>query len=223
MDDQQNLQTRHSFSLFKVHFSREQSKPSPESGFINNFVKGFCTLWLKFWGWSVEGNWPSPEHGGRKSVLIAAPHTSNWDGLHMLAAAGYYRVKLRWIGKKSLTTGPFGGIVKWLGCVPVDRSASHDVVAQMRDAFEATDELILAVPPEGTRSKTGAWKSGFYHIANTANVPIVVSVLDYGSKTIRLSGALMPTGHYEDDFDWIKSHYDGVKGKYGDKFTIKRG
>lgn len=164
----------------------------------------------------MEGDWPDIA----KFVLIAAPHSSNWDGINMLAAAGYYRVKIRWMGKKSLTTGPFGGIVKWLGCVPVDRSSNHDLVQQMTDAFKDASTMILAIPPEGTRAKTKKWKTGFYHIAHAANVPIVMTVLDYGSKTIRVSGMIIPSGDYDNDMEIIKTHYNGVCGKYGGTYKI---
>lgn len=164
----------------------------------------------------MQGDWP----GHEKCVLLAAPHTSNWDALNMLAAAGYYRVKLRWMGKKSLTTGPFGFVMKWVGCVPVDRASSNDLVAQMRAAFDGEERLVLAVAPEGTRTLNPHWKSGYYHIAMGAGVPIVLSVLDYGARTITLSGVLHPSGDYDADSKWIKSHYADAVAKFPEKFTI---
>lgn len=201
-----------------IRFDKTTAKPGPYRGIFPEIYRGFCWLWLKILRWEVQGNWPDEQ----KMVIIAAPHTSNWDGLHMLATAGYYRIKLRWIGKKSLTTGPFGGIVKWLGCVPVDRSSPHDVVSQMRDAFDQSETMCLAIPPEGTRGKAAGWKSGFYHIANTANVPLVMAVLDYGTRTVTLSGLFDPTGDYDADFETIKTHYEHAKGKYGDNFVVKK-
>lgn len=163
----------------------------------------------------MQGDWPRDI---RKMVLLAAPHTSNWDGINMLAAAGYYRVKLAWMGKKSLTTGPLGGVVKWLGCVPIDRSASHDVVAQMSEAFGGVDSLVLAIPPEGTRKYTDTWRTGFYHIAVAAKVPIVLSVLDYGTKTIRLAGIVHPTGDYDADLPLIQTSYAAAEGRAPENF-----
>ena len=116
----------------------------------------------------MEGDWPADP----KAVVICAPHTSNWDGIWMLAAAGAWRFTLRYMGKKSLTEGPFGWLVRWTGCIPVDRAKSNDLVAQMARAFAAEDRLMLAIPPEGTRGRVEKWKSGFYHIAVGANVPI---------------------------------------------------
>ena len=166
-------------------------------------------------GWKIEGSWPPLT----KAVLVAAPHTSNWDGIYMLAAAGFYRVKLRWMGKQSLTTGPLGPIVRWLGCVPIDRANRSDMVASMAAAFDARDEMILAIPPEGTRSLSAEWKSGFYHIANSANVPLVISVLDYGTRTIRLPATIITTGDYEADLPTIQQYYGGAKGRHLGKFS----
>ena len=187
--------------------------PAPSSRPLSSIWRFICTNWLKLGGWKIEGSWP--DH--KKMVVIAAPHTSNWDGINMLAAAGNYRIKLNWMGKKSLVEGPFGGFVRWLGCVPVDRSANNDLVQQMTDAFAQRDEMVLAIPPEGTRSKTKGWKTGYYYIAHQARVPILMTVLDYGSKTIRVSGTLMPSGEYDTDLPIILTHYDGAKGKFSDR------
>ncbi|MEM6626118.1 MAG: 1-acyl-sn-glycerol-3-phosphate acyltransferase [Pseudomonadota bacterium] len=197
-------------------FDLTSAQPGPFRGVFSETFRLICWVYLKLGGWTIKGDWPDIP----KMVLVAAPHTSNWDGVNMLAAAGYYRIKLRWMGKKSLTTGPLGGIVKWLGCVPVDRSSNNDVVTQMRDAFAAATDLVLAIPPEGTRSSVAEWKSGFYHIAHTARVPIVMSVLDYGTRTIKLSGALDTGGDYEADLALIKSHYKDAAGKYPDNFRV---
>jgi 1-acyl-sn-glycerol-3-phosphate acyltransferase len=173
---------------------------------------------LQLGGWKLHGDWPALD----KAVLVAAPHTSNWDGINMLATAGYYRVKLRWMGKKSLTTGPFGWLIKWLGCVPIDRSAANDVVQTMTDVFARESRMILAIPPEGTRSAAREWKTGFYHIARAAGVPLVLSVLDYGAKTVSLAAIITPSGDYEGDLAIIQNYYASARGKHADKFAITR-
>ena len=164
----------------------------------------------------MDGDWPDAD----KAVLVAAPHTSNWDGLWMLAAAGYYRVKLRWMGKKSLVKPPFGWFVKWLGCVPVDRKAAADTVEQMADAFSAAERLTLAVAPEGTRSATENWKSGFYRIAVGAGVPLLITVLDYGTRTIKVRGLFEPTGDYGTDLPAIQAYYADARGRHRDRFNL---
>ena len=200
-----------------VVFSEATSRPGPYRGPFTEIYRWLSILFLKASGWRMKGDWPEID----KMVLVAAPHTSNWDGIYMLAAAGYYRIPLRWMGKKELSQGPFGGLVKGMGLVPVDRTGNNDIVKQMVDAFSAARSMVLAVSPEGTRSKTREWKTGFYHIAHASGVPLLMTVLDYGGKTIRLSGVLKTSGDYDADFALIKSHYDGAKGKF-DKFTVAK-
>lgn len=190
-------------------------RPGPYRGIGGEMLRWLCIAFLRLGGWKVRGDWPPLA----KAVLVAAPHTSNWDGLNMLAAAGYFRVSLRWMGKKSLTTGPFGRVMLWLGCVPIDRAASHDVVRVMADAFAATDRMILAIPPEGTRSLTREWKTGFYHIAVQAQVPIILTVLDYGTRTIRIAGVFHPTGDYAADIESIRAPYRDAVGKVRGAFA----
>lgn len=189
-------------------------RPAPWRGLFSESFRWLSAAYLALGGWKVRGDWP----GLDKAVLVAAPHTSNWDGVNMLATAGFYRVKLRWMGKKSLTQGPLGWFIKAMGCVPIDRSSSNDVVKQMSDAFAAEPRMILAIPPEGTRSAVKEWKSGFYHIAVGAGVPIILSVLDYGTKTARLAAVITPSGDYETDLATIRAHYRDAKGKHAENF-----
>jgi 1-acyl-sn-glycerol-3-phosphate acyltransferase len=195
----------------------DSALPARAAGLAAELWRHVCGTYLKIGGWRMRGDWPSID----KCVLIAAPHTSNWDGLNMIAAAGYYRVKLAWMGKASLTRGPFGWLIKALGCVPVDRSGGNDTVAQMKAAFDRAERLVLAVSPEGTRAKTAGWRSGFYHIAHGAGVPLVFSVLDYGTRTISLTGHLYPSGDYPADLALIQTHYATAKGKHAAKFTLE--
>jgi 1-acyl-sn-glycerol-3-phosphate acyltransferase len=198
-------------------FDRSTARPAPAIGPFSGFIRVVCRLYLAVCGWRLQADWP---RGVDKAVLLAAPHTSNWDGFLMLVATGGYQVKLRWMGKRSLTQGPFGWLIKALGCVPVDRSSANDVVAQMKEAFGREKRLVLAIAPEGTRELVPNWRRGYYHIAQGAGVPIVLSVLDYGSKTISLSGAIDPTGDYDADFAWIRQHYEGaVRAKRPEQFT----
>jgi len=198
--------------------SQASAKPARTRSIVSDVVRFVCATYLQIAGWKVRGDWP----GLDKAVLVAAPHTSNWDGINMLATAGFYRVKLRWMGKKSLTQGPFGGIIKWLGCVPIDRSGANDVVQAMADAFAREERMILAIPPEGTRSAVREWKTGFYHIARAANVPLILSVLDYGTKTISLAATVTPSGDYAVDLAVIQSYYAKAQGKKRDQFAITR-
>ncbi len=194
----------------------ETARPRPYRGAVAELWRWACLGALRAGGWTLQGDWP----GDDKAVLLCAPHTSNWDGIWMLAAASAWRVRLRYMGKASLTSGPFGWLVRWTGCIPVDRSKSNDLVAQMKAAFAAEPRLILAIPPEGTRGRVEKWKSGFYHIAVGAGVPIVLAVLDYGQRTVRISGAVWPSGDYAGDFALIRGHYAGATGKVPEDFTL---
>jgi len=183
---------------------------------VSDLASGLCGAYLDLCGWKIRGDWPADP----KAVIVAAPHTSNWDGIYMLAAAAYFRVKLGWMGKKSLTTGPFGGLVKWLGCVPIDRSGSNNMVSSMAAAFAARDEMLLLVPPEGTRGLVRDWKSGFYHIARVAGVPLIIAVMDYGTRTIRIATVFHPTGNAETDIAAIQIWYKGAVGLHRENFKV---
>lgn len=199
------------------HFDRSSARPGPFRGPFSELWRWVCAAYLKISGWKLAGDWPRDIP---KMTLVAAPHTSNWDGVNMLAAAGYYRTPLKWMGKKELTTGLFGGLVKWLGCVPVDRERGGDLVNQMAKAFAAAKTMTLAVAPEGTRAAVRGWKSGFYYIALAAGVPIVLSILDYGAMTISLAGVIHPSGDYEADLKLIKAQYEKARGLRDGKNSV---
>lgn len=197
-------------------YSDASARPAPPRGLSAAVYRAAGRLWLAAFGWRMAGDWP----GYTQLVLLAAPHTSNWDGVHMLAAAGAWGVRLRWMGKASLVAGPFGWLVRWAGCVPVARGAAGDVVPSMLAAFADAPALILAIPPEGTRGAVGRWKTGFYRIAHGAGVPIVFSVLDYGTKTVRLAGELWPSGDFDADWPAIRAVYAGAEGKIAGRFAL---
>ncbi len=166
--------------------------------------------WMGALGWRVDGAVPET----RKFVFIAAPHTSNWDLPFMLAAAYILGLRISWLGKHTLFQGPFGWFMKALGGIPVDRASPHGLVRQVADRFHQADTLILAIPPEGTRRKVEYWKSGFYHIARSAQVPICLSFLDFGKKVAGLGPLIMPTGNVRADMDQVRAFYRDIRGKF---------
>lgn len=188
-------------------------RPAPPRGGVSEMVRWICGTYLKLSGWTVRGEWPALD----KAVAIVAPHTSNWDGPILLAAAGYFRVKPKWLAKASLGTGPFAGLLRRLGCIPIDRSAGKDVVRTVSEVFRAHDRMVLGLAPEGTRSLTPEWKSGFYHIACAAGVPIIVGVIDYRTRTVSIPVVFHPTGDYAADLVRIQSHYRDAIGKKPDQ------
>jgi 1-acyl-sn-glycerol-3-phosphate acyltransferase len=162
-----------------------------------------ASLWFWSTGFKVQGRMPDV----RKYVIVAAPHTTNWDLPHALAAGLHYGVRVHWLGKDSIFKWPFGGVMRWLGGLAVERSQSTNAVAGMVKTFAEADELALIIAPSGTRSATVQWKSGFYHIAYGANVPLALAFIDYPTKTIGIAGVFMPTGDYEADLPKIIELY----------------
>jgi len=155
-----------------------------------------------------------------KLVVIAAPHTSNWDLPVLLGLAFALRAKAYWLGKHTLFRWPFGFLFRWMGGIPVYRSASQNAVAQSVEMFRNSEKLILAIPPEGTRSKVSHWKTGFYYIALGAEVPISLGFIDYKRKASGLGPTLYPTGDIEADMEIIRNFYADVTGKYPDKACL---
>ena len=183
---------------------------------VNTFLRGVSLAVLRLTGWRVEGT--LPPHAA-KSVLIAAPHTSNWDLPYTLMLAFVLRLRVYWIGKQSLFRAPFGGVMRWLGGIPVNRDQANNLVASSAQAMrEAQGPIQLIVPPEGTRGKTRHWKTGFYFIAQQADVPIVLAFVDDERKVGGLGPVFIPTGDLEQDMRAIKAFYAPIKGKNAAQF-----
>ena len=183
---------------------------------VNTLLRVVSRATLRLTGWTIEGSLPA--HAA-KSVLIAAPHTSNWDLPYTLMLAFSLRLRVYWLGKQSLLWAHFGGVRRWLGGIPVNREQSSNLVASSAQAMRAAKgPMQLIVPPEGTRGKTRHWKTGFYFIAQEAGVPIVLAFVDYGRKVGGLGPVFEPTGDLERDMADIKAFYAPIKGKNADQF-----
>ncbi len=179
----------------------------PRCGPVAHFLG---RVWVKLFGWKIEGKAPPIA----KCVFIAAPHTSNWDMPHMLGVSWDLGIKVAWMGKKQIFRWPFEGFMKALGGIPVDRSAKHRMVDKVADLFNESDAMYLVVPVSGTRSRTEYWKSGFYHIARAANVPILCSYLDYTKGTTGIDLVLEPTGDIVADMDKLREFYAPFEGRF---------
>ncbi|WP_024815149.1 lysophospholipid acyltransferase family protein [Acidovorax sp. JHL-3] len=183
---------------------------------VNTLLRVVSRATLRLTGWTIEGSLPA--HAA-KSVLIAAPHTSNWDLPYTLMLAFSLHLRVYWMGKQSLFRAPFGGVMRWLGGIPVNREQSSNLVASSAQAMRAAKgPMQLIVPPEGTRGKTRHWKTGFYFIAQEAGVPIVLAFVDYGRKVGGLGPVFEPTGDLDADMATIKAFYAPIKGKNADQF-----
>lgn len=167
----------------------------PRMNLLERLVRRVLIALYRLSGWRPEGQLPSD----RKFVIMGACHTSNWDFLVFLGTVHALGRQVRFIGKHSLFRWPLGGFMRALGGVPVDRGAPQDLVSQIVAQFDAHDDFALVIAPEGTRSRTTDWKTGFYQIALRAGVPIVVAGPDYPTKRGVIGPVIHPTGNYLED------------------------
>jgi 1-acyl-sn-glycerol-3-phosphate acyltransferase len=173
---------------------------------------------LRATGWKPEG--APPAHA--RFVLIAAPHTSNWDLAFLLALAAVYELPISFMMKHTVFRGPLGPLFRSVGGIPIHRHRRGDLVKQMVEAFGERDEFVLVVPAEGTRGRVAHWKSGFYHIAREANVPIVLGYLDYARRRGGFGPPLVPSGSIAGDMDVIRDFYADKTGRHPDLFAEPR-
>ncbi len=176
---------------------------------LNKLLHHTAHSLFKLCGWQLAGTLPDCH----KYVIIAAPHTSNWDFLLALGVAFAFRLKVFWLGKHTLFRWPLGGVMRWLGGIAVERAASHNLVAQTVEQFQRHESLVLGIAPEGTRKQVAQWKLGFYHIALQAQVPIVLGFFDYEHKVVGFGPTFTPTGDIERDLAEIRAFYAPIKGR----------
>lgn len=181
---------------------------------FKQFMQLVAAIFLLVTRFKIIGDAPR----NRGYVLIAAPHTSNWDFPYMLAMAIKLDITIKWMGKASLFKGVWGPIMRFLGGISIDRSKKTNMVQQMVDYYREHPDTIVVIPPEGTRAYTKTWKSGFYHIANGANVDIGIGYLDFSKRIGGIKDTFTPTGSFEDDMPKIRAFYDGIKGAKPENF-----
>ncbi len=161
-------------------------------------------------GWHFDGEFPDAP----KLIIAVAPHTSNWDFVVGIMALWALDIRISFIGKHTLFKGPFGAWLRSLGGIPVDRGKSHGVVGEVVDAFKASEKMLFALTPEGTRQRDKGFKSGFLHMALGAQVPVLLAYFDFPSRTIGFGKVLMPSGDVERDMRSVLAFYRPVRGKY---------
>jgi 1-acyl-sn-glycerol-3-phosphate acyltransferase len=162
----------------------------------------------------MVGEVPQP-----KCVLIAAPHTSNWDFPLALLAFWSLRIDGRWVGKHTIFRRPFGGLMRRLGGIPLDRVNTKDFVGEVVGWFERAPQLTLVITPEGTRRRLDYWRSGFYWIAHGAGVPIALGFVDYRHRVAGVGGSFLPTGDIDADLLRIQEFYRDKTGRHPDKLS----
>lgn len=180
------------------------TKGFPQRG--NPFSRWLGRTVLSLSGWKIEGQIPAVP----KLLVVVAPHTSNWDFFIGILVVFRLGLDAHWIAKHTLFESPLGGVLRWLGGIPVDRRAAHGVVNQLVDVYEKQPQLLLAITPEGTRKKVKQWKSGFHHIAIRANVPLVPATIDYGCKTVRIYPVVALSGAYQHDLLTVQTLFSDV-------------
>ncbi|MDH5507779.1 MAG: lysophospholipid acyltransferase family protein [Anaerolineae bacterium] len=185
----------------------EEKLGPPRCGIFFVWVGKFI---LRISGWKIEGSYPPIA----KSVAVFAPHTSNWDFIYMLSAVFTLGLYPNWIGKKELFFGPMNFIFKALGGIPVNRKGKTNMVSQIAEQIRVRDQVIIGIAPEGTRSKSDHWKSGFYYIAQNAEVPIVLITLDYSRKSAVVGPSINPSGDIEADLQRMAAFFGQVTAKY---------
>lgn len=169
-------------------------------------------LMLRLIGWTVLDLPQRPQ----RAVVVVYPHTSNWDFVIGVLAKTVLRLNVRWIGKDALFRGVMGPPMRWLGGIPVNRKQPAGFADRIARELREREPFLLAITPEGTRSRTPGWKSGFYRIARAAGVPVVVATIDYAGKRIGLLAAIELTGDEDADMARIADAYQGCRGRHPD-------
>lgn len=198
-------------------------KADPPPALASRVVRRLLLWFYHTRGWKAVGTPPAD----RRCVIIAAPHTSNWDFINFLGLTNALGIDAHFMGKKSLFRWPMARFMRDMGGVPVDRSSSHNVVEAMVAEFAARKEFMLVIAPEGTRSAVQQWRTGFYHIAMGAGVPLVCGLMDYATKTGGLGPAIMPSGDYAADMEAIIAYYRTATPRHPERaitdFLVIRG
>ena len=174
-------------------------------------------LLFKLNGWKIKGTVPTDL---KKAVVIAAPHTSNWDFVYALAIFKQLKLKMRYLIKNEVNFFPLSILLKNTGAIPVERSKKHNLTEQIVSLFRQNDEIFIAIPAEGTRKRIEKVKSGFYYAALGAGVPILPGYLDFKKKEGGFGEPIYLSGNKEEDMKKVRDFYEGKSGKFPEKFNL---
>ena len=193
----------------------------PPPALLSRVVRRLLLAFYRLRGWKAVGAPPAD----RRCVIIAVPHTSNWDFVNFLGLTNELGIKAHFMGKTSLFRWPMYRFMHDMGGVPVERSGGHNYVEAMIAEFARRKEFMLTIAPEGTRGAVKQWRSGFYHIALGAKVPMVCGMMDYADRVGGLGPAIMPTGDYAADMAKVFEFYKASRPRHperaiGDLATI---
>ena len=174
-------------------------------------------IYFKLMGWKIVGNTTFSKDTIKKSVIIAVPHTSWHDFYIGILIRKIIGVKTNFVGKKELFKWPVGWYFKAVGGRALDRTPGQNKVEAIAKLFQQDEEFRLTLAPEGTRNRVEEWKTGFYYIAKTAQVPIIMFTLDFGKKQCEISEPFYPTDDKDADFKFMYDFYKDVEGKNPEK------
>jgi 1-acyl-sn-glycerol-3-phosphate acyltransferase len=174
---------------------------------------------FKAFGWKLTD--PIPD-GITRCVMVIAPHTSLWDFVIGRLAFNLLGIRVRFMIKKEFFWFPLGPLLKLMGGIPVNRKKPTAAVLDVVNLFKKKEELVVAITPEGTRSLVNVWKKGYYKIAQTANVPMVLGYIDYSKKVCGIGPAIYPSGNYQADLRNIEEFYRGVQARHPEKFNLSK-
>ncbi len=180
--------------------------------FRQNAWRRACARFLAACGWRVSGRFPDAP----RVVLIAAPHSSWWDGVWGLLLKVALGVDIAFMGKRELFRGPLGWLLRRLGGIPIERDSAHGLVDEMARRFRTSERLWLGIAPEGTRRQVSEWRTGFWHIARTAGVPILPVAFDYPTRTITIGTLLQPSAELDVDLAALRAFYAPFHGRNRD-------
>jgi 1-acyl-sn-glycerol-3-phosphate acyltransferase len=164
--------------------------------------------------WRADGGFPDTP----KLVLAVAPHTSNWDFFVGIFIDFALDLDAHWLGKSTMFRWPVRRLLKALGGIPIFRSEKHNMVDQCVVAFASTDALVLAIAPEGTRKKVAEWRTGFWHIARKARIPILLVSFDYKRRVVTFGPMVTPSDDLAADLAMMKAHFAPISGRNPDQF-----
>ncbi len=184
---------------------------------FSGIFEWLCIRWFKAKGWRISQNLP-PEL--LQYVLIVAPHTSNWDFPIGVAARKLMGLEVKYVAKSELFRWPVKGTLLRLGGYPIDRSKSNSFVDNVVGLFQTIPNFAVCITPEGTRGKVNKWRTGFYHMAVQAHVPIIMVAFDYAERLVKVSDPFHPTGQQDEDFDIIYAFFRTVVAKYPELSSI---
>ncbi|MEH6626993.1 MAG: lysophospholipid acyltransferase family protein [Motiliproteus sp.] len=176
-------------------------------------ISKLCRLILKLAGWQLDESLPK----AHRYVLIAYPHTSNWDFILAMLFKGAMGLKFRWLAKDNLFWWPLGILMRALGGIPVNRRISTGFIEQLTELYQSNPDLVIVVTPEGTRRHRDYWKSGFYHLAKAAELPLVLGYIDFPSKRLGLGPTLEISGDVDADLSNISQFYADKIGRFPEK------